>query len=129
MTTFLGACQRIGQSYAAEAIPVEGLSRSQSVRVLQSLRSTLSAIAFFKEAVAYYDKLGVKVKPVMTDNGCSYMSFKAERFIQTSLREWAYARPIQTRVNESSYRSGSGALAGIGLKRKWMTKPPSAGSV
>jgi transposase InsO family protein len=75
-----------------------------------------SAIAFLKEAVAYYASLGVKVERVMTDNGSCYRSFafrrackrlglrhirtkpytpktngKVERFIQTSLREWAYA--------------------------------------
>jgi transposase InsO family protein len=76
-----------------------------------------SAVAFLKEAVAYYGSLGVKVQRVMTDNGSCYKSHafrricqrlglkhirtrpytpktngKAERFIQTSLREWAYAQ-------------------------------------
>ncbi len=76
----------------------------------------LSAVAFLKAAVAYYAGLGVKVERVMTDNGSCYKSFafrracrrlglrhirtkpytpktngKVERFIQTSLREWAYA--------------------------------------
>ena len=76
-----------------------------------------SAVAFLKAALAYYDSLGVKVERVMTDNGSCYKSFafrkackrlglkhirtrpytpktngKAERFIQTSLREWAYAQ-------------------------------------
>jgi transposase InsO family protein len=75
-----------------------------------------SATAFLKAAVAYYASLGVKVERVMTDNGSCYKSFafrrackrlglrhirtkpytpktngKAERFIQSSLREWAYA--------------------------------------
>ena len=75
-----------------------------------------SAIAFLKAALAYYAGLGIKVERVMTDNGSCYRSFafrrackrlglrhirtrpytpktngKAERFIQTSLREWAYA--------------------------------------
>jgi transposase InsO family protein len=75
------------------------------------------AIAFLKAALAYYKSLGVKVERVMTDNGSCYKSFafrrackrlrlrhirtkpytpktngKAERFIQTSLREWAYAQ-------------------------------------
>jgi transposase InsO family protein len=79
------------------------------------------AIAFLKAAVAYYASLGVKVERVMTDNGSCYKSFafrrackrlglrhirtkpytpktngKAERFIQTSLREWAYARAYNT---------------------------------
>jgi transposase InsO family protein len=79
------------------------------------------AVAFLKAAVAYYASLGVKVERVMTDNGSCYKSFafrrackrlglkhirtkpytpktngKAERFIQTSLREWAYAQAYST---------------------------------
>jgi transposase InsO family protein len=75
-----------------------------------------SAVAFLKAAIAWYKKLGVKVVRVMTDNGSCYISEafakackklklkhlrtkpytprtngKAERFIQTALREWAYA--------------------------------------
>jgi len=71
--------------------------------------------------VTYYTSLGVKVERVMTDNGSCYLSRdfarackelglkhirtkpytpktngKAERFIQTSLREWAYARAYNT---------------------------------
>ena len=80
-----------------------------------------SAIAFLKAAVAYYKSLGVTVTRVMTDNGSCYKSFafreacqelglkhkrtkpytpktngKAERFIQTALREWAYAQAYPT---------------------------------
>lgn len=80
-----------------------------------------SASAFLKAAVAYYRSLGVKVERVMTDNGSCYRSRafaktcgklnirhiftkpytpktngKAERFIQTALREWAYAKPYET---------------------------------
>jgi len=76
-----------------------------------------SAVAFLKAAVAYYKALGVTVTRVMTDNGGCYLGFafreacrelglkhvrtrpytprtngKAERFIQTALREWAYAQ-------------------------------------
>lgn len=75
------------------------------------------AVAFLKAAVAYYKSLGITVLRVMTDNGSCYRSRafaracsrlklkhirtkpytprtngKAERFIQTALREWAYAR-------------------------------------
>ena len=80
-----------------------------------------SAIAFLKAAVAYYKSLGVTVERVMTDNGPCYISKdfakacrklglrhirtkpytpktngKAERFIQTALREWAYAKAYQS---------------------------------
>jgi transposase InsO family protein len=78
----------------------------------------VSAMAFLKAAMAYYKSLGVSVTRVMTDNGSCYKSHafrdlcrdlklrhirtkpytpktngKAERFIQTALREWAYAKP------------------------------------
>ena len=80
-----------------------------------------SATAFLKAAVAYYKSLGVIVQRIMTDNGSCYRSKKfakacnklnikhlktrpytprtngkAERFIQTALREWAYARAYHT---------------------------------
>lgn len=77
-----------------------------------------SCAQFLREAVAYYASLGVCIDRVMTDNGTGYRSKafraacielgvrhvrtrpytprtngKAERFVQTSLREWAYAQP------------------------------------
>jgi transposase InsO family protein len=80
-----------------------------------------SAIACLKGAVAYYASLGVTVTRVMTDNGSCYRAHafrdtckalglkhirtkpytpktngKAERFIQTALREWAYAQAYAT---------------------------------
>jgi transposase InsO family protein len=80
-----------------------------------------SAIAFLERSLAWFDRLGVTVERVMTDNGSAYRSHafrarlnaagirhirtrpytpktngKAERFIQTSLREWAYARAYQS---------------------------------
>jgi transposase InsO family protein len=83
-----------------------------------------SAVAFLKAAVAYYQSLGVNVERVMTDNRPCYKSFafrqackqlglkhlrtrpytpntngKAERFIQTCLREWAYAKAYQAPSN------------------------------
>jgi len=76
-----------------------------------------SAVTFLNAAIAWYARLGVTIERVMTDNGSCYRSFawrdackalgikhirtkpytprtngKAERFIQSSLREWAYAR-------------------------------------
>lgn len=80
-----------------------------------------SATAFLVQAVHYYETLGIKVERVMTDNGGCYKSHlfrdacasrgikhirtrpytpqtngKAERFIQTALREWAYAKAFET---------------------------------
>jgi len=80
-----------------------------------------SAVAFLHAALAFYQSLGVTVARVMTDNGSCYKAFafrdacrerglrhirtrpytpktngKAERFIQTALREWAYAQAYPT---------------------------------
>jgi transposase InsO family protein len=76
-----------------------------------------SVVAFLEAAVAHYKALGVTIKRLITDNGPAYRSQlfartcqalgirhtftrhyrpqtngKAERFIQTCLREWAYGR-------------------------------------
>ena len=80
-----------------------------------------SSVSFLKQAVAWYESLGINVERVMTDNGACYIAKdfrkackdlklkhkrtkpytpktngKAERFIQTALREWAYARAYNT---------------------------------
>jgi transposase InsO family protein len=76
-----------------------------------------SAEAFLRAAVGYFARLGVPIQRVLTDNGLSFRSAlfgaaclelgisqkftrayrpqtngKAERFIQSALREWAYGR-------------------------------------
>jgi transposase InsO family protein len=80
----------------------------------------VSSSGFLRQAVAYFARLGIRVRRVMTDNGpCFYAdrfalacrelaikhvrtriytprtNGKAERFIQTAIREWAYARLYQ----------------------------------
>ena len=77
----------------------------------------VSVSAFLRAAVTYYAALGVTVREILTNNGGCYRSRefaatcralglrqrstrpytrrtngKAERFIQSALREWAYAR-------------------------------------
>ncbi len=94
---------------------IDDASRIAFAKVMANEKKR-SATAFLKAALAYYQCLGVKVERVMTDNGSCYKSFafrrtckrlglrhirtkpytpktngKAERFIQTCLREWAYA--------------------------------------
>ncbi len=85
-----------------------------------------SACAFLSRALAFFKAHGVNVERVMTDNGSAYRSHlfksriaeaglrhirtrpytprtngKAERFIQTSLREWAYLRAYQTSADRT----------------------------
>ena len=86
-----------------------------------------SAVAFLKAALAWYKRFDITVERVMTDNGSCYMSYafsnackdlglkhirtkpytpktngKAERFIQSSLREWAYAKAYENSDQRAS---------------------------
>jgi transposase InsO family protein len=97
-------------------VMIDDHSRLAYAEVLEGLRAE-DAIAFLRRAVAWFAERGVRVRAVMTDNGSCYRSElhraalrelglrhlrirpyrprtngKAERFIQTLLNEWAYAR-------------------------------------
>ena len=116
--------ERTGQSRGAGwefvHVGLDDASRIAFVQVLPDERKE-SAVAFLQAALAYFASLGVSVLRVMTDNGSCYRSEafaktcrrlglkhlrtrpytprtngKAERFIQSALREWAYARPYPT---------------------------------
>ena len=88
--------------------------------------TTTSVLAFLQAAMAYYARLGIHFKAVLTDNGSASRSYrfaaacralglkhrrtrpytprtngKAERFIQTALREWAYTRTYQNSSERS----------------------------
>ncbi len=94
---------------------IDDASRVAFAQIMPDERKE-SAVAFLDAAVAYYATLGVRIERVMTDNGSCYRAKafrkacrrlglrhiftrpytprtngKAERFIQTALREWAYA--------------------------------------
>jgi transposase InsO family protein len=87
-------------------------------------------VGFLERAAAWFARLGIQIERVMTDNALAYRSHayraileglgarhlrtrpyrprtngKAERFIQTCLREWAYRRP---------YRTSAGRQAALG---------------
>ena len=91
----------------------------------------LSAIQFLRNAVAYYASLGIKVKRLLTDNGPAFRSGdfaracldlgvrhkftrpyrpqtngKAERFIQSALREWAYGFTYQRSLERTHALEG-----------------------
>jgi len=96
---------------------IDDASRLAYTEILPSERKE-DTTAFLERALAWLGRHGVSVERVMTDNGSAYRSGlfrqalqtagarhvrtrpytprtngKAERFIQTSLREWAYAKP------------------------------------
>lgn len=103
-------------------VAIDDRSRIAYARIYPD-QSAPSAAAFLEAALTYYDRLGVRVERVMTDNAWCYLSRpfqrlcqqhrikhlrtrpyrpctngKAERFIQTALREWAYAQAYRTSV-------------------------------
>lgn len=108
-----------GAGWEFAHIAIDDHSRITRVDILPNERKE-SAVAFLLATVAFYKSLGVKVERVMTDNGSCYRSKafaracrqlhlkhirtrpytpqtngKAERFIQTALREWAYATAFE----------------------------------
>lgn len=85
-----------------------------------------SCAAFLARSIAWFATQGVKIRRILTDNGNGYRSFrfrdaclslgvrhlrtkphtpqtngKTERFIQTLLREWAYARLYLTSIERA----------------------------
>jgi transposase InsO family protein len=101
-------------------VGVDDASRLAYVEVLADERQHTSR-GFVRRAVAWLARARVRVERVMTDNGSAYRSHafagtcqrlgvrhlrtrpytprtngKAERFIQTLLREWAYVQPYRT---------------------------------
>ena len=100
-------------------VAIDDHSRIAFTAIMPDEKAASSA-AFLAQAVAYFARLGIHVRRVMTDNGpCFYAhrfrdcchtlqikhirtriytprtNGKAERFIQTAIREWAYARLYQ----------------------------------
>jgi transposase InsO family protein len=105
-----------GAGWEVAHVAIDNHARAGFVQVLGDEKKA-SAVDFLKSAVAHYAALGVRVQRVLTDNGSAYRSRlfartcaalgikhrftrpyrpqtngKAERFIQTCLREWTYAR-------------------------------------
>ena len=93
--------------------------------------TTASALAFLHDALAFFAKFGITTQRLYSDNGPAYRSRamaaevarlglkqrftrpytpktngKAERFIQTSLREWAYAHSYSHSHQRSQRLSG-----------------------
>jgi len=107
-------------------VAVDDASRLAYTEMLPDERKE-SAVGFTTRAIDWFARHGAPVERVMTDNGSAYLSRafrdlltargikhkrtrpytprtngKAERFIQTSLREWAYAQPFATSADRAS---------------------------
>src|SRR5215831_2622757 len=106
---------RQGTGWEFAHVCVDDASRLAYVELLDDEKGDTAA-GFLDRAIAWFREHGIRVKRVMTDNGSCYVSAafarrcwryrlrhirtrpytprtngKAERFIQTLLREWAYA--------------------------------------
>jgi transposase InsO family protein len=140
-----------GAGYEYVHVCVDDFSRLAYVELLADERAQ-TAIAFLRRALAWFAAQGVRVERVMTDNGSAYRSHahraacallglrhsrtkprrprtngKAERFIQTLLGGWAYARlyassaeraqALPVWLNHYNYKRPHGSLG---------HKPPSS---
>ena len=110
--------RRVGWEFAH--VCIDDASRIAYVEILDDETGN-TASGFLQRAVAWFAERSVSVQRVMTDNGSAYISRpfrslcqlmglrhirtrpytprtngKAERFIQTALREWAYAQPFSS---------------------------------
>jgi transposase InsO family protein len=107
-------------------VAVDDATRLAYVEVLQDERGA-TATAFLRRAVAWFSSFGITVERVLSDNGACDRSRlhalaltelgirhlftrpyrprtngKAERFIQTLQREWAYGRVFQTSAHRTA---------------------------
>lgn len=109
-----------GLGWEALHVAIDDASRLAYTEILPDEKKT-SATAFLERALGFFARHGITVERIMTDNGSAYKSRlfpnaladrairqkrtrpyrpqtngKAERFIQTSLREWLYAKPFES---------------------------------
>jgi transposase InsO family protein len=104
---------------------VDDHTRLASVEVLED-EYVQTAIGFLGRAIAWFAERGVTIRAVLSDNGCCYRrtfteacqalglrhlhtrpyrprtNGKAERFIQTLINEWAYARVYATSAERTA---------------------------
>jgi transposase InsO family protein len=102
--------------FEALHIAIDDHSRLAFTQLLPDQKAE-TTVGFLRDALAFYQRHGIQVRALLTDNGSSYRSRqfrsacgeltiqhrrtrpytprtngKAERFIQTALHEWAYAK-------------------------------------
>ena len=112
--------KRRGVGYEYAHVAIDDATRVAYVEVRRSQRRRACA-AFLRNALVWFRRRGITARRVLTDNGAGYKSRrfagvcrtwqlrhrftrpytprtngKAERFIQTLLREWAYRRAFIT---------------------------------
>ena len=114
-----GHCSSQGAGWEFVHVAIDDHSRIARADIFPDQKKE-SAVAFLFATIAYFKSLGITVERIMTDNGSCYLSKafarackqlgvkhikikpytpqtngKAERFIQTAVREWAYATAFE----------------------------------
>ena len=115
-----------GAGYDFVHVAVDDATRLAYVEVLPDEKRTATT-GFLVRALRWFQERGIRVERIMTDNGSGYIARlfakacrwlglrhirtrpytpktngKAERFIQTLLREWAYAIPYKSSGNRNA---------------------------
>jgi transposase InsO family protein len=108
-------------------VAIDDHSRLAYAEILAD-ESPASCVSFLRHALGWFARQGIRIKRLLTDNGNGYCSHrfrdtcqalrlrhhrtrpyrpqtngKAERFIQTLLREWAYARLYETSMHRARH--------------------------
>ena len=114
------ATKQLGAGWECCHVAIDDTSRVAYVEILPD-QTAKTTVGFLERAIGWFAARGVTVQRIMTDNGSNYRSKlhariikrlgikhlftrpyrprtngKAERFIQTMLREWAYAIVYRT---------------------------------
>jgi transposase InsO family protein len=141
--------RRVGWEYLHVA--VDDATRIAYVEVLAA-QDALACAAFLRRAVRWYSRCGMRIRRLLTDNGFAYRARvfaqacrpwairhrftrpyrpqtngKAERFIQTLLREWAYRTPYLSSAQRTAalrpylrFYNRQRPHASLGRRSPWM---------
>jgi len=111
-------------------VAIDDATRLAYAEVLRD-ETAASAVAFLRRALAFYERHGIRVERLLTDNGAPYRSVlhalacrqlgirhlrtrpyrpqtngKAERFIRTMLGEWAYGAIYRSSAERTAALAG-----------------------
>jgi transposase InsO family protein len=132
-------------------VAVDDATRVSYVEMLEAEDAPTCA-AFLRRAIAWYRRRGIRIRRLLTDNGFAYRARvfaavcrtwairhrftrpyrpqtngKAERFIQTLLREWAYRFPYRSSAHRTAalrpflrFYNHQRPHASLGRRSPWM---------
>jgi transposase InsO family protein len=124
-----GQSSKRGTGWECLHVAIDDASRLAYTEVLPDEKKQTTC-GFARRAAAWFGRKGISIQRLMSDNGSAYRSYdfrnllaelgirhvrtrpytprtngKAERFIQTCLREWAYATPYRSSQERTAQMS------------------------